>query len=66
LAAIAALLVAAGCGASSSAARGKRVIVLGIDGMDPAFLERHWAALPNLDRLRRSGSFHRLATTIPP
>jgi predicted AlkP superfamily phosphohydrolase/phosphomutase len=67
-AAIAGLLAAAGCGTSSSAsaARGKRVIVLGIDAMDPAFLERHWEALPNLDRLRRSGSFHRLATTIPP
>jgi predicted AlkP superfamily phosphohydrolase/phosphomutase len=34
--------------------------------MDPGFLERHWAALPNLDRLRRRGDFRRLGTTIPP
>lgn len=53
-----------GCGATG--ARGKRLIVLGIDGMDPAFLERHWDALPSLDRLRRQGEFRRLATTIPP
>jgi len=44
----------------------KKVIVLGIDGMDPGFLERHWSSLPNLDRLRREGDFRRLGTTIPP
>jgi predicted AlkP superfamily phosphohydrolase/phosphomutase len=44
----------------------KKVIVLGIDGMDPGFLERHWASLPNLKHLRDTGSFKRLATTIPP
>src|SRR5689334_10620081 len=49
-----------------SGAHGKRVIVLGIDGMDPGFLERHWADLPNLDGLRRKGEFKRLATTTPP
>lgn len=54
------------CGASGNRAAGKRVIVLGIDGMDPAFLERHWSALPNLDRMRRQGEFLRLATTTPP
>ncbi len=42
------------------------MVVLGIDGMDPIFLERHWAELPNLDRLRREGEFKRLATTMPP
>lgn len=50
----------------SLAAGGRRVIVLGIDGMDPNFLERHWDALPNLDRLRRDGEFKRLGTTQPP
>lgn len=40
--------------------------MLGVDGMDPGFVERHWADLPNLDRLRRSGMFSRLATTWPP
>jgi predicted AlkP superfamily phosphohydrolase/phosphomutase len=44
----------------------ERVIVLGIDGMDPGFVERHWDALPNLARLRDQGSFRRLATTTPP
>jgi len=29
-------------------------------GMDPAFLERHWNDLPNLNRLRQSGDFKRL------
>jgi predicted AlkP superfamily phosphohydrolase/phosphomutase len=43
-----------------------KVIVLGIDGMDPGFVERHWSALPNLARLRDQGSFRRLATTTPP
>jgi len=42
------------------------MIVLGVDGMDPGFLERHWEALPNLDRLRQNGEFKRLATSVPP
>jgi len=44
----------------------KRVIVLGIDAMDPGFVERHWKDLPNLARLGHAGAFRRLATTIPP
>jgi predicted AlkP superfamily phosphohydrolase/phosphomutase len=40
--------------------------VLGIDGMDPGFLERHWSELPNLDRLRHLGEFKRLGTVMPP
>jgi predicted AlkP superfamily phosphohydrolase/phosphomutase len=56
-------------GCSSPVARqdtGKRIIVLGIDGMDPGFVERHWDSLPNLDKLRNQGTFQRLATTMPP
>ena len=34
--------------------------------MDPGFVERHWADLPNLARIRARGSFTRLATTTPP
>ena len=45
---------------------GKRILVLGIDGMDPAFLERHWDSLPNLNHLREIGDFKRLGATIPP
>ncbi len=44
----------------------KKVIVIGVDGMDPAFVERHWADLPNLARLRDSGTYSHLATTDPP
>ena len=47
-------------------AAGKRMIVLGIDGMDPEFLEAHWSSLPNLNRLRQQGDFRRLGTTVPP
>jgi len=61
-----ATLVAIGCGPAPSKAAGKRMIVLGIDGMDPGFLERHWDALPNLRKLSREGEFKRLATTVPP
>jgi predicted AlkP superfamily phosphohydrolase/phosphomutase len=42
------------------------VIVLGVDGMDPQFVQRHWSALPNLDHLRRQGDFKPLQTTTPP
>lgn len=40
--------------------------MLGIDGADPGFIERHWNDLPNFARLRDNGSFHRLQTTSPP
>jgi predicted AlkP superfamily phosphohydrolase/phosphomutase len=67
LAAVAALFVIlTGCGRPASRAHGKRVIVLGVDGMDPNFVERHWTDLPNLSRLRDSGGLTRLATTTPP
>jgi predicted AlkP superfamily phosphohydrolase/phosphomutase len=59
------LLTTMGC-RTGSAPPVKRIIVLGIDGMDPAFLERHWNDLPNLNRLRSTGDFKRLATTVPP
>jgi predicted AlkP superfamily phosphohydrolase/phosphomutase len=55
-----------GCASSTASVTTKRIIVLGIDGMDPNFLERHWDALPNLDKLRRDGEFKRLQTTMPP
>ena len=45
---------------------GRRLIVLGVDGLDPNFVERHWDALPNLRRLRDTEGFSRLATTTPP
>ena len=54
----------AGCRHSPTDLR--RLIVLGVDGMDPGFLERHWDALPNMAALSRQGGFRRLGTTIPP
>jgi predicted AlkP superfamily phosphohydrolase/phosphomutase len=44
----------------------RKTIVIGVDGMDPGFVEAHWSALPNLDRLRHRGGFTRLRTTTPP
>jgi hypothetical protein len=55
-------LLLTGCGKTTY----KKVIVIGVDGMDPAFVERHWADLPNLARLRDRGSYSHLATTDPP
>lgn len=62
----AALLAALTPACGRRAAPAKPIIVLGIDGMDPAFLERHWDILPHLKHLRDTGNFQRLATTIPP
>ncbi len=46
----------------------KRVIVIGIDGMDPLLSERLMKAgkLPNFDKLRKLGGFQPLGTSIPP
>ncbi len=52
--------------ACSKRAEVPRIIVLGIDGMDPEFVNRHWSQLPNLARLRDQGGFQPLNTTIPP
>lgn len=60
------LVLLTGCGNTQSAAGGKQVIVIGVDGMDPGFVERHWSDLPNLAALRDHGSFNRLGTTTPP
>ena len=58
------VLLPSGCRRTVASSYG--LIVLGVDGMDPGFLERHWDALPNLAALRRQGGFSRLGTTIPP
>jgi len=54
------------CALSRSQSSARRVIVLGVDGMDPKFVREHWTNLPNLDRLRHQGDFKPLATTTPP
>ena len=46
---------------------GARVIVLGLDGLDPNLLERFMeqGILPNFRRLKEQGSYNRLATSNP-
>jgi len=48
-------------------ARIRKLIFLGLDGLDPGVTEQFMAAgkLPNLARLRQQGSFRRLRTTFP-
>ena len=57
--------VAAACGVGGS---GKRVIVIGIDGMDHGLLEQFMGEgrLPNFSRLADEGSLSPLETTMPP
>jgi hypothetical protein len=45
----------------------RRLIFLGLDGLDPRLTERFMAEgkLPNLARLKEEGSYHRLRTTFP-
>jgi predicted AlkP superfamily phosphohydrolase/phosphomutase len=56
-----------GCSRVSRSA-GKKVIIIGIDGMDPRLSERLMQAgqLPNLDKLRRQGGFQPLGSSTPP
>lgn len=50
------------------AARVKRVVILGLDGMEPSLVERFVAEgkMPNFVKLREQGGFHKLGTTLPP
>ncbi len=70
-------LAAAGVGVGSywlgsrgrvSRSSGKKVIVIGIDGMDPRLSESMLkeGLLPNLNKLRQGGGFSDLGTSIPP
>jgi predicted AlkP superfamily phosphohydrolase/phosphomutase len=68
---LAVVLAASGvsCGKGGrAAAGGKRVIVLGFDGMDYELTKRLMAEgrMPNMARLAASGSFSPLGTAIPP
>jgi predicted AlkP superfamily phosphohydrolase/phosphomutase len=61
------LLVA--CQRERSAWRGnQKLIILGIDGMDPQLLTRYMqeGKMPNFSALAQMGSFRRLTTSIPP
>ena len=52
----------------SSVNPGKKVIVIGIDGMDPRLSEAmmNEGLLPNFNKLRKQGGYRRLGTSIPP
>ncbi|KPJ65909.1 MAG: sulfatase arylsulfatase [Coxiella sp. DG_40] len=52
----------------STTGAGKKVIVIGIDGMDPRLSERlmNTGMLPNFKRLREQGGYSVLGTSIPP
>jgi len=54
------------CGRSAGVQR--KLIVLGLDGMDPELLGRYMdeGKLPNFARLAQQGGFRRLGTSIPP
>jgi len=47
---------------------GKKVVVIGFDGMDPKLCEELMdnGSMPNFDKLRKSGGYSRLGTTTPP
>ncbi|MGA9527210.1 MAG: alkaline phosphatase family protein, partial [Terriglobales bacterium] len=70
----AAVLCAAGllsllsCQSAQSAANSRKVIILGVDGLDPDLLTKFMAEgkMPNFARLAGQGSFKRLTTSIPP
>lgn len=49
-------------------ARVKRVVILGLDGLEPSLVEQYLSEgkLPNFDRLRQRGCYLKLGTTVPP
>lgn len=51
-----------------SRSSGAKVIVIGVDGMDPRLCESMMreGMLPNLERLQARGGFSRLGTSVPP
>jgi len=55
-------------GRKKTTAEKKKVIVLGIDGMDPIMAEEmmNLGQLPNFDKLRQVGGYRTLGTSIPP
>lgn len=67
---LATFLAAASCSRTSGAKmapNGKRVIVLGIDGMDPQLLEKFVAdgKMPHFASLIQTGGLHKLGTSTP-
>jgi len=62
------VLLALGCGGQPPSAPGKRLVILGFDGVDPRLLTR-WMGdgqLPRIRELAERGDFRPLASTNPP
>ncbi len=57
-----------GYGVNGKSSDTKKVIIIGIDGMDPGLSEKMMdeGQLPNLDMLRKNNGYRRLGTSIPP
>lgn len=49
-------------------AKVKRLVILGLDGLEPSLVDRFMAEgkMPNLAKLKAMGSYQRLGTTTPP
>jgi predicted AlkP superfamily phosphohydrolase/phosphomutase len=60
--------VSGSCTSHAASSPGKRVIVLGFDGMDYALTKELMAAgrMPNFEKLEDSGGFSPLETAVPP
>jgi predicted AlkP superfamily phosphohydrolase/phosphomutase len=65
---IASCFTLASCARTNPEAARHKVIVLGIDGLDPQLLHQymHNGHMPNFQRLEGEGSFSELRTSIPP
>ncbi len=57
-----------GQAAGNQQAGHKKVMIIGLDGMDPGLTERLMdeGKLPNFEKLRKTGGYRRLGTSIPP
>lgn len=66
--AVAALVAGVGCGDSAPPHGGRKVVVLGFDGLDYGLTEQmiNSGRLPGFARLAKAGGFAALGTTIPP
>jgi predicted AlkP superfamily phosphohydrolase/phosphomutase len=66
--ALAAFFTLSSCHSRPAQTTGKRVLVLGMDGLDPLIAERlmREGELPNFTVLKERGDFRRLASSIPP
>ena len=62
------LLSLLSCQRAQGASNARKMIILGVDGMDPDLLDKFMAEgkMPNFSRLAAQGSYRHLTTSIPP